>query len=80
MGVSALVAVRLEGPVQTDAEARLQLHLSLDNYATHKHPEVTKLKRDRSASGHGEAPLGRRVIAVRGTRRLQLLSLPSVGL
>ena len=80
MGVSALVAVQLEGPAQADAEARLLLHLILHNYATHKHPDLTKLKCDRSASGHGEAPLGWRVIAVRGTRRLQLLSLPSVGL
>lgn len=33
--------VRPEEPVLADAEARLQHHLSLDNDATDKHPEVT---------------------------------------
>ena len=42
MGVSSLVAVQLEGPAQADAEARLLLYLSRHNYATHKHPDLTK--------------------------------------
>ena len=54
MGVSALVAVQLKGPARADAEARLllhlkhvarvypdqELHLIMDNYATHKRVEV----------------------------------------
>jgi hypothetical protein len=42
-GVSALVAVQPKGPAQADAEARLLLYLIRHNYATHKHPDLTKL-------------------------------------
>ena len=53
---------RLERPVQTDTEACLQIHLDLDNHATHKPPDLTNwlARHQRCLTIHRQRPAQQR--------------------